>query len=143
MDCDKRSYYPKLSLRKLLLLLPLGAFVITVPAQTPNRFFIQGSSTDTCAHPLDSATGFNRQPPVLKISLYKILGKSKKTDVRLSAFGAFNRNVGITQSASQNFVMQERIQTLSRYFMLSFTYNTRGLNTPHKHTDSFFEERLF
>ncbi len=73
--------------------------------------------------------GFNQQVPVLNSSIYKVLGKSKKAEIRLSLYDAFNRNLGVNQFANQNYVSQERIQTLARYYMLSFTYNMRGMNT--------------
>ncbi|GHB82447.1 outer membrane beta-barrel family protein [Persicitalea jodogahamensis] len=71
--------------------------------------------------------GFNRAQPILNMSLYKIMLKSKKGEVRLSAYDVFNQNQGIRQFASQNFVTTEQVSTLARYFMLSFTYNMRGV----------------
>lgn len=71
--------------------------------------------------------GFNRNQPILNLSLYKIMLKSKKGEIRLSAYDVFNQNQGIRQYASQNFVTTEQVSTLARYFMLSFTYNMRGV----------------
>ncbi len=71
--------------------------------------------------------GFNRTQPILNMSLYKIMLKSKKGEIRLSAYDVFNQNQGIRQYASQNFVTTEQSSTLARYFMLSFTYNMRGV----------------
>ena len=71
--------------------------------------------------------GFNRTQPILNLSLYKIMLKSKKGEIRLSAYDVFNQNQGIRQYASQNFVTTEQVSTLARYFMLSFTYNMRGV----------------
>lgn len=82
--------------------------------------------------------GFNQQVPILNASVYKILGKAKKAEIRLSLYDAFNRNLGVSQFANQNYVSQERIQTLARYGMLSFTYNMRGMNTNIKRRGGFF-----
>ena len=71
--------------------------------------------------------GFNQRVPIWNASAYKIMGKSKRAEVRLSAFDLLNRNVGVTQFAGQNYVSEERVSTLSRYFLLSFTYNMRGV----------------
>jgi hypothetical protein len=71
--------------------------------------------------------GFNRSQPILNLSVYKIFLKSKKGEIRLSAYDVFNQNQGIRQFASQNFVTTEQVSTLARYFMLSFTYNMRGI----------------
>ncbi len=71
--------------------------------------------------------GFDRKQPILNLSLYKIMLKNKKGEVRVSAYDVFNQNKGIRQFASQNFVTTEQVNTLARYFMLSFTYNMRGI----------------
>jgi hypothetical protein len=76
--------------------------------------------------------GFDNQIPVWNASIYKVLGKEKKAEIKLSAFDILNRNLGISQSAFQNVVSQERVQTLAQYFMLSFSYNMRGIKTTLK-----------
>lgn len=70
---------------------------------------------------------FNQQIPILNSSLYHILGKAKKAEIRLSAYDLLNRNVVVSQYAGQNYTSTEKIQSLARYFMLSFTYNMRGV----------------
>jgi hypothetical protein len=72
--------------------------------------------------------GFDQQMPILNVSIYKTMLKNKKGEIRLSAFDLFNRNRGISQSAYQNFVSQEQVRTLARYFTLSFAYNMRGMS---------------
>ena len=71
--------------------------------------------------------GFDQRIPIWNASAYRILGKAKKAEIRLSAVDLLNRNVVVSQYAGQNYVQDERIQTLARYFMLSFTYNMRGV----------------
>ena len=71
--------------------------------------------------------GFDQRLPILNLSIYKMFLKDNKAEIRLSAYDVFNRNVGISQSATQNYVSDERVQTLARYFMLTFTYNVRGM----------------
>ena len=78
---------------------------------------------------LNERFGFNQKQPIWNASIYKQFGKSKKTEVRLTANDIFNRNLGISQYASQNFVSEQRTETLARYFMLSFTYNMRGVKS--------------
>ncbi|WP_128547898.1 TonB dependent receptor [Larkinella soli] len=73
--------------------------------------------------------GFNQQLPILNLSVYKLFLKDNKAEVRLSAYDVFNKNQGITQQAYQNILQTEQVQTLARYFMLSFTYNVRGLKS--------------
>ncbi len=82
--------------------------------------------------------GFNQDLPILGMSVYKLLGKSKKTEIRLMANDIFNKNVGIRQNAYQNFVSREQTVTLSQYVMLSLTYNMRGVtNNMRKNRNSF------
>ena len=65
--------------------------------------------------------------PILNASVYHILGKAKRAEIRLSSVDLLNRNISITANATQNFSQYERVQTLARYFMLGFTYNMRGV----------------
>jgi hypothetical protein len=76
--------------------------------------------------------GFNQQQPILNLSVYKIVLKSKKGEIRLTANDVFKKNLGISQNVSQNFYTERRVATLSRYFMLSFTYNMRGISASVK-----------
>ncbi|WP_310589668.1 outer membrane beta-barrel family protein [Dyadobacter psychrotolerans] len=70
---------------------------------------------------------FDQKMPILNLSVYKTMLKSKKGEIRLSAYDVFNKNRGISQQAYGNVVSQEQVRTLARYFMLSFTYNMRGV----------------
>jgi hypothetical protein len=78
---------------------------------------------------LNERFGFNQKQPIWNASVYKQLGKSKKAEIRLTANDIFNRNLGISQFANQNSYSESRTETLARYFMLSFTYNMRGVKS--------------
>jgi hypothetical protein len=108
----------------------------TMNIRLPKDFFINSNFNYQIY--INKRFGFNQQVPVLNASIYKILGKAKKAEVRLSMYDAFNRNLGVSQFANQNYVSQERVQTLARYYMLSFTYNMRGMNTNIKRRGGFF-----
>ncbi|GAB3704284.1 TonB-dependent receptor [Spirosoma flavus] len=71
--------------------------------------------------------GFDQRIPIWNASVYRIVGKAKKAEIRLSGVDMLNRNLNVSQYAGQNYVQEERVQTLARYFMLSFTYNMRGV----------------
>lgn len=71
--------------------------------------------------------GFDQEVPILNAFVYKLLGKAKKWEVRLSAYDVFKQNQTISQYAGQNYVSTGRIETLSRYFLLGVTYNMRGI----------------
>jgi hypothetical protein len=81
--------------------------------------------------------GFNQHIPILNLSAYKILGKEQRWEIRGTLYDALNRNLGISQSAFQNFVSTERVQTISRYAMFSLTYNMRGVKAQMKRNNGF------
>jgi hypothetical protein len=75
---------------------------------------------------------FNQQLPILNLSTYKVFGKEKRSEMRLSLYDAFKRNLGVNQSAFGNVVTNTVTQTLSRYLMISYTYNMKGIKTGMK-----------
>lgn len=76
--------------------------------------------------------GFDQEVPILNAFVYKLLGKAKKWEVRLSAYDVFKQNQTISQYAGQNYVSTGRIETLSRYFLLGVTYNMRGVEVKNR-----------
>jgi hypothetical protein len=74
--------------------------------------------------------GLLQQIPLLNVSVFKYLGKAQKSEIRLTVYDVFKKNLGVNQNAFQNFVSFEKTQTLSQYVMLSYTYNMRGLSSP-------------
>jgi len=72
--------------------------------------------------------GFAQQVTIWNMAIYKLMGKAKKAEMRLTIYDLLNRNLNVSQFAGQNYVSEERISTLARYFMLGFTYNMRGVN---------------
>nr|WP_295921611.1 TonB-dependent receptor [uncultured Dyadobacter sp.] len=82
--------------------------------------------------------GFNQKQPILTLAIYKLILKNKKGEIRLTAYDVFKKNLGVSQSVSQNFYTERRVSTLSRYFMLTFTYNMRGMSASVKRNGGFF-----
>ncbi|QRR01006.1 TonB-dependent receptor [Dyadobacter sandarakinus] len=82
--------------------------------------------------------GFNQKQPILNLSVYKLILKNKKGEIRLTAYDVFKKNLGISQFTNQNFYTERRVSTLSRYFMLTFTYNMRGMSASVKRNGGFF-----
>jgi hypothetical protein len=81
--------------------------------------------------------GFDQKVPIWNMSVRRLLMKDNKIEMRLAAFDLLNRTLSITQSGSQNYVIQTTAQTLARYFMLSMTYNVRGHETKLKNNGMF------
>lgn len=66
--------------------------------------------------------------PVLKASIAKSM-LNNRMQVKLTAFDILNRNEGISRNSDLNYVEENQVQTIGRYFMLSLSY---ALNTVGK-----------
>jgi hypothetical protein len=73
--------------------------------------------------------GFDTRIPILNLSLYKVFLKDNKGELRFTGFDVFDQNRRINQFANANQVSDTLTTNLARYFMLSFTYNMRGVST--------------
>ncbi|GAB3808752.1 TonB-dependent receptor [Spirosoma humi] len=80
---------------------------------------------------------FDQRIPIWNASVYHILGKAKRAEIRLTAIDMLNRNVAVTLNRGVNYTQSETIQTLARYFTIGFTYNMRGVQAKMRR-DGFF-----
>lgn len=71
------------------------------------------------------AEGFNTSIPLWSASIAKQLFKKKEGEIRLYVFDLLNQNVSITRNVTGNTIQDVSTRVLTRYFMLSFTYNLR------------------
>lgn len=69
---------------------------------------------------------FDQEVSIWNASVRRIFGPSNKLELRLAAFDLLNRRISIVQQGTQNYVFRSISPTLSRYFMLSLSYNMRG-----------------
>jgi hypothetical protein len=69
--------------------------------------------------------GYNSSVPLLTPSIAKQIFKNKQGEIRLSVFDLLNQNVSVTHSVSSNTIADTKSNVLSRYGMLTFTYNLR------------------
>lgn len=76
------------------------------------------------------ATGFNIKVPIWNANISKQMLKNNRGELKLSAYDLLNRNTGITRNTNQNYIEDQQVNTLRRFFMLSFTYSLSkaGLN---------------
>jgi hypothetical protein len=96
-------------------------------AQLPKNFYLNANFNYRLFQ--NPRFGINQDVPILNLSAYKIFLKNKRAEVRLTAYDVLNRNLGVTQTANLNFVTTQQVRTLARYFMLSLTYNMRGVTS--------------
>jgi hypothetical protein len=97
---------------------------LNVKWQFANKFFLEGNFDYSFDR--NDLYDFIREQPILNASVRRLLGKKNQFQIRLAAFDIFNKNVYISQSGSQNYFYRQISPTLSRYFMLSLSYNIKG-----------------
>lgn len=109
----------------------------TMNVQLPAGIFFNGQMNYQIYKLKNEQFPFTQRLPIMNLSVYKLFLKDNKAEVRLTAYDVFNKNRGITQQANQNFVQREQVQTLAQYFMLTFTYNVRGLKSQMRRNNMF------
>jgi hypothetical protein len=68
--------------------------------------------------------------PIWNASISKQFLRYNRGEIKLSATDLLNKNVGINRTTNQNYIEDSRVNSLRRFFMLSFTYSLSktGLN---------------
>lgn len=69
--------------------------------------------------------GLDRDVPIWNASMSYFFLKGNRAELRLLAVDVLNKNVGINRSADVNYFSDERVNSLGRYVMLTFTYAVR------------------
>lgn len=69
--------------------------------------------------------GYNTSVPLLTMYVAKQIFKNKSGEIRLSVYDLLNQNVSITRNITQNYIQDVQNKVLTRYVMLTFTYNLR------------------
>ena len=73
--------------------------------------------------------GQDQRIPILQASIAKSFLKNKRAELKISGNDLLNRNLGVNRRAELNFVEEERIRSLGRYFLLTFTYSIRSMGS--------------
>lgn len=92
---------------------------------TPSKRWMLETKMDYSAY---SAGAFGEPVsiPLWQAGLTHYFLKNSRARVRLSVFDLLNKNQGISQRSSFNFVEQQRYNALGRYFLLSIGYSLSG-----------------
>jgi len=69
---------------------------------------------------------FNQKVPIWNASIAKAFLKSKRLELKLTANDLLEKNVGINRTNQLNYIEDEEVNTLSRYFLLGLTYTLKG-----------------
>ncbi len=67
--------------------------------------------------------GYRQHIPLLNLSLSAFMLKDKSGELKISVNNLLDRALGVSQTASVNYIERQTINSLGRYFMLSFTYS--------------------
>lgn len=68
------------------------------------------------------ASNVNSNPTLFNASVEKTLFKKQNGFIRLSGFDIFNQNTSVSRQVTGNAIIDSRVNRLTRYFMLTFTY---------------------
>ncbi len=94
------------------------------PTYSTKNGWIFGADLDYTINTGQSA-GYNQSIPLLNTSIAKTVFKNKAGEIRLSVFDLLNENKSIVRTVDQNKIEDTRSNVLTRYLMLTFTYNLR------------------
>jgi hypothetical protein len=70
----------------------------------------------------NEATDYRETIPLLNMSVSRFLLKNKKGELKVAVNNLLDQNLGITQTAASNYFERQTINSLGRYYMVSFTY---------------------
>ncbi|HVM87440.1 MAG TPA: TonB-dependent receptor [Puia sp.] len=106
-------------------------FSTEITAYTNNGWLI--ATTFDYTYYGNRPAGYNASVPLLSPSIARQLFKKKQGELRLSVFDLLNQNAAVSRTVSTNQVVDTRTNVLSRYAMLTFTYNLNNFAGANQH----------
>jgi len=91
----------------------------------PDKKWAIGTGID-CTVYSKEVFGEARAIPLWRASVTRYVLKNNKGQIKLAAYDLLNQNIGISRSSQFNYLEEERVRNLARYFMLSFSYSLAG-----------------
>lgn len=67
-------------------------------------------------------TDYYQAIPLLNLSISRFLLKNNAGELKIGVNNLLDESLGVTQTASDNYLQQETMNNLGRYYMVSFTY---------------------
>ncbi len=96
------------------------ALTNTTRIDIPGSVIIRYDLSYTINHGL--ASNVNANPVLFNASIEKTFFKNKNGFLRLSGFDIFNQNTSVSRQVTGNAIIDNRVNRITRYFMLTFTY---------------------
>jgi len=91
-----------------------------IGGQLPKSFFF---SSDLYYSIYNYMSGFNTKVPLWNASISKQMLHFNRGELKFTVNDILNKNVHINHSANQNYIEDTRVNSLRRFFLLSFTYS--------------------
>jgi outer membrane receptor protein involved in Fe transport len=73
-------------------------------------------------HYRSQTTGFDQTIPLLNMSVSRFLLKNNVGELKLGVVNLLDKSMSVSQTATSNYLQQETMNNLGRYYMVSFTY---------------------
>ncbi|HMK04381.1 MAG TPA: outer membrane beta-barrel family protein [Ferruginibacter sp.] len=96
-------------------------YEITATVNLPAGFSINNEFTYSAF--TGRSAGYNTRVALWNAAISKQVLKSKKGEIKLSAFDLLNENIGVDRNGNANYIEDVQYKTLQRYFTLGFTYS--------------------
>jgi hypothetical protein len=97
------------------------AFSVELTAYTNSGWLVAATLDYTYTN--NHSAAYNASVPLLNPSIAKQLFKKKNGELRLSVFDLLNQNTSVSKSVSSSQESYVRTNVITRYAMLTFTYN--------------------
>lgn len=97
------------------------AFSVELTAYTNSGWLVAATLDYTYTN--NHAAAYNASVPLLNPSIAKQLFKKKNGELRLSVFDLLNQNTSVNKSVTSSQESYTRTNVITRYAMLTFTYN--------------------
>jgi hypothetical protein len=102
------------------------AFSVELTAYTNSGWLVAATLDYTYTN--NNAAAYNASVPLLNPSIAKQLFKKKNGEIRLSVFDLLNQNTSVSKSVTANQESYTRTNVITRYAMLTFTYNLNNFS---------------
>lgn len=93
----------------------------------PKRFVFESSWA--YRHNAESAPGIQNSYNLWNGGITYLFLKQNKGQLKFSVFDILNNNISISRVVNDNYILNSEVNVLKRYFMLSFSYDIRGIGT--------------
>lgn len=73
--------------------------------------------------------GFDQNFWLWNLAAGKKFLRDRKGELKLSVFDVLKQNISINRNITESYIEDQRNRVITRYFMLTFTYNLRNFGT--------------